>query len=155
MLKEKSYYNGSDSYFYDLITSNKDVFSNKNAVWIRHAGYRKHKGIKAILHDSLLTLKETITNLYKEKFFVSTIVKLEDYDNYSYFVYFPENNLMIKIFVEASYEDISIDFLVIKKDMNKFYSKKIFDYVFSDKVQRSEEVKKYNLDFFNSINQFF
>lgn len=152
MLKSKDYYNGSDSYFYDLINENRKVFSNKNALWTRHAGYRKYKNSKRILHDSLLELKETLNELYSGLFYVSTIVKLESYDNYCYFVYFPENKLMIKIFAEASYEGISIDFSSVKKDMNEYYSKKIFDYVFSSKFEKSEEVKQYNLDFFNAIN---
>lgn len=152
MLKEKSYYNGSDSYFYDLITSNKNVFSNKNAIWERYAGYTRHANSKTVLHDSLLALKETLNNLYDGSFFVSTIVKLELYDNYCYFVYFPENKLIIKIFAEASYEGVYIDFSSVKKEMNEYYSKKIFDYVFSSKFEKSQEVKKYNLDFFNAVN---
>lgn len=152
-MKEKSYYNGSDCYFTDLINENRNVFSNTNALWIRYAGYRKHKSAKKILHDSLLELKKTLNELYFGVFFVSTIVKLSSYENYGYFIFFPENNLMIKILADASYEEIYINQTTIKKEMNRFYADKIYEYVFSSPFGRSEEAKQYTNDFCEAVKQ--
>lgn len=84
-----------------MIQSNHKVFSTENAYWERHAGYRKNKSSKIILHDSLLCLKETLSELYDGIFHISSIVKLNCSTDFGYFVYFPENDLMIKIYADA------------------------------------------------------
>ena len=40
-MKEKSYYNGSDCYFTDLINENRNVFSNTNALWENNSRIKK------------------------------------------------------------------------------------------------------------------
>ena len=150
-MKDKSYYNGSDSYFTDLISSNKEIFSTRNAEYKKHAGYRSFKNLKTILHDSILTLKEYLTN-YDIQFYISTIHKFESYEPMSYFVYFPENDLIIKIFTEASTEDVNINYCKIEKHMNKYYAKLTLNKINNPKWPVSEYAKKYTEAFYNAVN---
>ena len=149
-MREKTY-NRSNSHFYDLIQSNHKVFSTENAYWERHAGYRKNKSSKTILHDSLLCLKETLSELYDGVFHISSIVKLNCSADFGYFVYFPENDLMIKIYADASYDSIGINWQPISEYMNEYYAKEILTKINNPKWPASEDAKIFTTDFYNSI----
>lgn len=145
--------NFTDGDIIDLVLSNKEVFSTKNAEYEKHAGYRSFKNCKTILHDSILTLKEHLNNKYNSDFYISTIYKLESYEPMSYIVYFPENNLMINIYVQATREDVNINYCKIEKDMNKWYSKKVLEKILNPKWPASEDAIKYTTEFYNAVNK--
>ena len=98
-----------------------------------------------------MCLKETLSELYDGDFYISSIVKLNSSVDFSYFVYFPENDLMIKIYADATYDSISINWQPISEYMNEYYAKEILTKINNPKWPVSEDAKTFTINFYNSV----
>lgn len=151
VIREK--YDNLDDYIYDVIAKNVESILNvtQDCIKYKDGGYKPYKNVKTSLHNSIIALNDIFNAIYSRQFYISSIVKLEDL--FAYYVYVPENNLIIEIFCETSYNNINISFKFIEKKYNKEYAEKILNKIKNPKWPASEDAVKYTTAFYNSINE--